>query len=78
MINLNLYCDVVYKKIEQGELTLTLFLDNAKALDSISHNLHKLAKIGFDHEFSNFLHLIPQTENKCFFFLVIHCLIPAI
>ena len=45
-----LYCDVVNKKLEQAELPLTLFLDFAKAFDSISHNniLYKLAKIRFD------------------------------
>ena len=54
--NLILYCDILYKKLEQGELTLTLVLDIAKTFDSISNNniLYKLAKIGFHHEYLQF------------------------
>ena len=56
MANPILYCDV-FKKLEQGELHSTLFLDIAKAFDSISDNiiLYKLAKIGFNHEFLQFI-----------------------
>ena len=45
---------------------LTLVLDIAKTFDSNSHNifLYKLAKIGFDQIFFNFLHLISHSENK--------------
>ena len=56
MTTLILCCDVAYKKLEQGELPLTLFSGIAKAFDSISHNivLYKLAKVGFDHDFLQF------------------------
>ena len=66
--NLILYCDVVYKKWKQGELPLTLFLNIAKAFDSFSHNiiLYKLAKIGVDHKFLHFLHLIQQQKTNKF------------
>ena len=54
--NLILYCDIVHKKFQQGELPITLLLDIAKTFDSISHNiiLYQLAKTSFDHEFLQF------------------------
>ena len=66
--NILLYCDFVQKKLEQGELSLTLFLVFAKAFDSISQNINlcKLAKKGFDHKFLHLLHLISHTENIVF------------
>ena len=77
--NLILFYDVVFKKLEQGELPLTLFLDIAKAFYSIGHNiiLSKLAKEGLDHEFLQFFASYLANKNNKSFFFAIYCLIPA-
>ena len=61
MANLILYCDIVYKKLEQGELRITLLLDIAKAFDSISHNI-------ILYKIKSFLNNVSEIGNSLFLF----------
>ena len=62
------YCGKFFRRLNAKESALSIYLDIAKAFDTINHNaiLLKPMHFGFDNQFLKFLLIIYQIELSAF------------
>ena len=62
------YYGKIFRCLNAKEWAQSIYLDIAKAFDTINHNaiLLKLMHFGFDNHFASFLHTIYQIERSAY------------